>query len=104
MRRYSYQFIEKSIQKGILEDLEVHKAGPSTARPVGATNIQARSHRLAYTIEDDQSIFDYVQQFEKNPKASISGNKIYEEFAAQVFNTQTSIEQIFGGLALTDRF
>ncbi|BCS20729.1 putative transcription factor Rap1 [Aspergillus puulaauensis] len=80
---YSYQFIEKSIQKGILEDLEVHKAGPSTARPVGATNIQARSHRLAYTIEDDQSIFDYVQQFEKNPKASISGNKIYEEFAAQ---------------------
>lgn len=88
MRRYSYQFIERSIQRGILEDLEAHKAGPSTARPVGATNIQARSHRLPYTIEDDQLIFDYMQRFENDTKASISGNKIYQEFAAQVFNTQ----------------
>jgi telomeric repeat-binding factor 2-interacting protein 1 len=92
MHRYSYQYIEKSIQRGKLEDLEAHKAGPSAARPVGATNIPARKHRSTYTPGDDQLIFDYMQPFERDPKASISGNKIYQEFAAQVFNTQTSTQ------------
>ncbi|KAL4785234.1 TRF2-interacting telomeric protein/Rap1 C terminal domain-containing protein [Aspergillus varians] len=80
---YSYQFIEKSVQKGILEDLETHKAGPSAARPVGATHIPTKSHRLAYTIEDDQILYDYMQPFERDPKATVSGNKIYQELEAQ---------------------
>ncbi|RDW81163.1 putative transcription factor Rap1 [Aspergillus mulundensis] len=81
---YSYQFIEKSIQKGELEDLETHRAGPSTARPVGATNIPARSHRLQYTIEDDQLLYDYLQPYENDPFASVRGNKIYQLFAEQI--------------------
>ncbi|KAL4922280.1 TRF2-interacting telomeric protein/Rap1 C terminal domain-containing protein [Aspergillus aurantiobrunneus] len=80
---YSYQFIEKSVQKGILEDLRAYKAGPSTARPVGATHIPARGRRLAYTIQDDQILYDFLQPFERDPTASVSGNKIYQELAAQ---------------------
>ncbi|KAL2822000.1 TRF2-interacting telomeric protein/Rap1 C terminal domain-containing protein [Aspergillus granulosus] len=81
---YSYQFIEKSIQNGVLQDLDNYKAGPSPARPVGATNIPTRRHRLAYTLEDDQILWDYMQQFEKDPAAPIRGNKFYQDLAAKI--------------------
>ncbi|KAL2857976.1 TRF2-interacting telomeric protein/Rap1 C terminal domain-containing protein [Aspergillus pseudoustus] len=80
---YSYQFIEKSIQNGVLQDLEKYIAGPSSARPVGATNIPTRGHRLAYTLEDDQILWDYMQPFEIDPTAPIRGNKLYQDFAAK---------------------
>ncbi|KAL4817505.1 Rap1 Myb domain-containing protein [Aspergillus spinulosporus] len=79
---YSYQFIEKSIQKGRLENLEAYKAGPSTARPVGATNIPAKGQRSAYTTEEDQLIYDYMQPHERDPLSSVMGNKLYQLFAA----------------------
>ncbi|KAL4989936.1 Rap1 Myb domain-containing protein [Aspergillus falconensis] len=78
---YSYQFIEKSVQKGRLEDLEAYRAGPSTARPVGATNIPAKGQRSPFTTEEDQLIYDYMQAHEKNPLSSVMGNKIYQLFA-----------------------
>ncbi|KAL4753884.1 hypothetical protein BDW72DRAFT_201118 [Aspergillus terricola var. indicus] len=78
---YSYQFIEKSIQKGRLEDLKAYKAGPSTARPVGATNIPAKGQRSAFTTEEDQLIYDYMQPHEIDPLSSVMGNKIYQLFA-----------------------
>ncbi|KAL4908985.1 hypothetical protein BDW74DRAFT_174206 [Aspergillus multicolor] len=78
---YSYQFIEKSIQNRRLESLETYRAGPSTARPVRATNIPAKNHRAPYTIEEDQLLYDYLQQFENDPLASVRGNKIYQKFA-----------------------
>ncbi|KAL2870479.1 putative transcription factor Rap1 [Aspergillus lucknowensis] len=62
---YSYQFIEKSVQSGKLEDLEMYKAGSSSARP------------------DDQILWDYMQPFESDPKARIRGNKLYEDLAAK---------------------
>ncbi|KAI9372877.1 TRF2-interacting telomeric protein/Rap1 C terminal domain-containing protein [Aspergillus egyptiacus] len=80
---HSYQFIEKSIQKGKLEDLKDYIAGPSAPRPVGATNIQPRAHRRAYTIEDDQILWDYMQPYERDPSARIQGNRIYQELAAK---------------------
>ncbi|KAL4804509.1 Rap1 Myb domain-containing protein [Aspergillus unguis] len=80
---YSYQFIEKSIQRGILQDLDDYKAGPSSMRPVGATNVPTRGHRLAYTTQDDQFLYDYMQPYERSGGASIRGNKIYQELAAQ---------------------
>ncbi|KAL4873024.1 hypothetical protein BDV12DRAFT_115530 [Aspergillus spectabilis] len=80
---YSYQFIERSVQNGRLEDLEAHRAGPSTARPVGATDIPARGHRLAYSLQDDQFIWDYMQPYERDSSAAIRGNKIYQELAAK---------------------
>ena len=84
--RYSYQFIEKSIQKGRLEDLEAYKAGPSTTRPVGATNIPTKGQRAAFTIEEDQLIYDYMQHYERDPLSSVMGNKIYQLFAANVIH------------------
>ncbi|KAL5001860.1 Rap1 Myb domain-containing protein [Aspergillus recurvatus] len=78
---YSYQFIEKSVQKGRLENLEAYRAGPSPSRPVGATNIPAKGQRLPFTTEEDQLIYDYMQPHEKNPLSSVMGNKIYQLFA-----------------------
>ncbi|KAL3464027.1 TRF2-interacting telomeric protein/Rap1 C terminal domain-containing protein [Aspergillus heterothallicus] len=80
---YSYKFIEKSIQDGVLQDLEKYKAGPSSARPVGATNIPTKGHRTPYTLEDDQILWDYMQPFEEDPTAPVSGNKLYQDLAAK---------------------
>ncbi|KAL4932804.1 putative transcription factor Rap1 [Aspergillus undulatus] len=78
---YSYQFIEKTVQNGRLENLETYRAGRSTPRPVGGTHIPAKGSRSSYTIEDDQILWDYMQPLESNPHASIHGNKIYQDFA-----------------------
>ncbi|KAL2835255.1 hypothetical protein BDW59DRAFT_5664 [Aspergillus cavernicola] len=80
---YSYQFVEKSIHSGELENLETYKAGPSAARPVGATNIPTKGHRLAYSIQDDQILWDYMQPLERDPSARIRGNKVYQDLAAK---------------------
>jgi hypothetical protein len=34
---FSYQYVERSINKGRLEDLEAHRAGPSAPRPIFRT-------------------------------------------------------------------
>ncbi|RAK97761.1 putative transcription factor Rap1 [Aspergillus ibericus CBS 121593] len=80
---YSFKFVEDSYRKGELQDLENYRAGPSEARPVGATNIPTRGHKVYYTLEDDQLLWDWMQPHERNPRASIRGNKIYQELAAQ---------------------
>ncbi|KAF7587990.1 hypothetical protein BBP40_006442 [Aspergillus hancockii] len=80
---YSYRYVEWSIRNGKLEDLEKHRAGPSAARPVGATNIPTRSHKLPYTLEDDQFLWDWMSPYEEDSNAPIQGNRIYQELAAQ---------------------
>ncbi|KAE8351635.1 TRF2-interacting telomeric protein/Rap1 C terminal domain-containing protein [Aspergillus coremiiformis] len=80
---YSYRYVEWSVRNGKLEDLEKHRAGPSAARPVGATHIPTRRHRLPYTLEDDQYLWDQMVPYEEDPNASIHGNKIYQKLAAQ---------------------
>lgn len=80
---YSYRYVEWSVKNGQLEDLEKHRAGPSAARPVGATHIPTRSHRLPFTLEDDQHLWDYMADYEKDPNARIQGNRIYQELAAK---------------------
>ncbi|PYI11349.1 hypothetical protein BO78DRAFT_358926 [Aspergillus sclerotiicarbonarius CBS 121057] len=79
---YSFKFVEDSYRKGELQDLESYKAGPSEARPVGATNIATRGHKVYYTLEDDQMLWDWMQPHER-AKASIGGNKIYQALAAK---------------------
>ncbi|OOF99099.1 hypothetical protein ASPCADRAFT_127664 [Aspergillus carbonarius ITEM 5010] len=76
---YSFKFVEDSYRRGELQDLESYRAGPSAARPVGATNIPTRGHKVYYTLEDDQLLWDWMQPYEQNPKASIRGNKIYQK-------------------------
>ncbi|KAL4970881.1 putative transcription factor Rap1 [Aspergillus stella-maris] len=78
---YSFQFIEKSITRGILQDLEDYRVGPSTSRPVGATHIPTKGQRSSYTIGEDQILYDYMQLLERDSRVSIQGNKIYQEFA-----------------------
>ncbi|KAL4886993.1 TRF2-interacting telomeric protein/Rap1 C terminal domain-containing protein [Aspergillus karnatakaensis] len=80
---YSYQFIEKSLRNGRLEDLATHRVDPPTARPIGATHIPAKRSRQAYTVSDDQYLWDYMQPYEHDSGASIRGNKIYQELGAK---------------------
>ncbi|PYH98801.1 hypothetical protein BO71DRAFT_315458 [Aspergillus ellipticus CBS 707.79] len=80
---YSYKFVEVSLAKGELQDIESFRAGPSAPRPVGASYIPTRGHKVYYTLEDDQTLWDWMQPYERDPKASIRGNKIYQELAEQ---------------------
>ncbi|KAH1434645.1 hypothetical protein KXX32_009849 [Aspergillus fumigatus] len=78
---YSFKFVEDSVRRGELADLEAYRAGPSAPRPVGATHISTRAHKIAYSIQDDQLLWDWVQAYEKDPRAPISGNLIYKQLA-----------------------
>ncbi|PWY78282.1 hypothetical protein BO70DRAFT_317087 [Aspergillus heteromorphus CBS 117.55] len=80
---YSYKFVEASLAKGELRNLDDYRAGPSAPRPVGATYIPTRGHKVPYTLQDDQLLWDWMEPFERDPRASIKGNKIYQELAAQ---------------------
>lgn len=76
--------MEASIRHGRLVSLEAYKAGPSAARPVGATYIPARSVKVGYSLQEDQELWDWMQQFERIPGYPINGNKVYQEMAAVV--------------------
>ncbi|GFF72246.1 hypothetical protein IFM53868_00766 [Aspergillus udagawae] len=78
---YSFKFVEDSVRRGELADLEAYRAGPSAPRPVGATHISTRAHKVAYSLQDDQLLWDWVQPYEKDPRAPISGNLIYKQLA-----------------------
>ncbi|PYH45093.1 putative transcription factor Rap1 [Aspergillus saccharolyticus JOP 1030-1] len=80
---YSFKFVEDSLREGRMQNLEPYRAGPSEARPVGASYIPTRNHKVPYTIADDQVLWDWVQQYERDPTASIAGNKIYQELATK---------------------
>ncbi|KAH8705035.1 TRF2-interacting telomeric protein/Rap1 C terminal domain-containing protein [Talaromyces proteolyticus] len=79
LNTYSYKFVEKSIQNGQLEDLEAHRAGKTT-RPVGAYDIPSRGHRIAYNLQDDQILWDWMQPYEDRGE-QIAGNVIYQRLA-----------------------
>lgn len=81
---YSYKYVEDSIRNKKLANLENYRAGPSSHRPVGATYIPSRGVKILYSLEDDQKLWDWMQQFEGKPGIPISGNKIYQDLAAKV--------------------
>lgn len=77
----SWTYLEQSMKKGQLEDLETHRiSSPSkTGRPGGPS----KSTRTPFTHEDDMAISIWVAKAELMglpPK----GNEIYEQFAAEV--------------------
>lgn len=76
--------MESSIRHGQLVDLEAFKAGPSAARPVGATYIPTRSVKVGFSLQEDQGLWDWMQQFERMPNYPISGNLVYQNLAAMV--------------------
>ncbi|MCJ1380294.1 hypothetical protein MMC17_003397 [Xylographa soralifera] len=77
---YSYQYIERSIRNGALEDLDDHHAGPSrdSIRPAGAVGRPTKGTRTPFTADDDQVIYDLVDETERKGGA-ISGNEIYKQ-------------------------
>ncbi|KAA8644317.1 putative transcription factor Rap1 [Aspergillus tanneri] len=78
---FSYRYVENSVRKKRLENLDDYKAGPSATRPVGATNIPRRGHKIPFSLEDDQILWDWMQPHENNKSAPISGNRFYQELA-----------------------
>ncbi|KAJ5928909.1 hypothetical protein N7466_007865 [Penicillium verhagenii] len=77
-RSVSYQFVERSVENGRLEDIEPYRIGPSDNRPVGAAHIPKKSTKTDYTLEDDQVLFDHMLPLELDGNAPICGNKIYK--------------------------
>lgn len=75
---HSFQYIEECIRKGTLVDLEAHRAGSSKPRAMGASNLPKKGTRSAYTLEDDQLIYDFLYPFEQEKNAPVFGNKIYQ--------------------------
>ncbi|KAF7719661.1 Uncharacterized protein PECH_004160 [Penicillium ucsense] len=77
----SYQFVERSVRNGKLEDPELHKVGPSPARPLGASNIPTKSTKRSYSLEDDRIVFDWLYPLEQTPGAPTHGTSIYKLLA-----------------------
>lgn len=82
--RTSYQYVERSVRNGRLEDLEAHRTGPSAPRPMGASHIPKKGTRTDYSLQEDQIIYDYLYPYELEENAPISGSKIYQELAQKV--------------------
>jgi hypothetical protein len=76
---YSWTWIEQSVKKGILEDLEAHRAGPvaGTSRPVGSSQ-PTRNTRTPFTAADDRALALWVTSAEKQG-LSTKGNEIYQQ-------------------------
>lgn len=51
---------------------------------MGATYIPTRGKKILYSLQDDQTLWDWVQQYEGVPGYPIGGNKIYQDLAAKV--------------------
>ncbi|KAK4695772.1 hypothetical protein P7C71_g2030, partial [Lecanoromycetidae sp. Uapishka_2] len=61
---HSYQFIEKSVRNGVLEDLNDHKAGPppGQTRSIGSIIQPPKGTRQKFTLEDDRILWNWVQK------------------------------------------
>ncbi|KAH9876671.1 hypothetical protein J1614_003803 [Plenodomus biglobosus] len=75
----SYEFVDKSIQDGVLRDPEDHLAGPplGEAREPGAINRPTKFNRNAYTADEDRILYKWVRDCEASGGLS-SGNEIYK--------------------------
>lgn len=84
IHRYSYTFIEASVRKGVLEDLEDHAVGPpeGAVRTTGSMQ-PAKVTRTKYTSADDSILWDWVQT---NPQkfGGTDGNEIYKQLQKKV--------------------
>lgn len=63
---------------------------------MGATYVPSRGLKIEYTLEDDQLLWDWMQQYEGKTGYPISGNKIYQDLAAAVSIYHICIEWSLG--------
>ena len=84
-RSYSYTFIEASVRKGALEDLQDHRAGPpeGTVRSIGSIIQPPKGTRNKFSQDDDRILWNWVHD---NPQkgGGTDGNEIYKQLEAQV--------------------
>ncbi|KAI4674336.1 uncharacterized protein J4E84_010574 [Alternaria hordeiaustralica] len=80
----SYEFIEKSIKEGELQDPEDYTAGPPSgeAREAGSIHQPTKSGRTAYTAEEDRTLSKWVRDAQSKG-ASVSGNELYKQLEAK---------------------
>jgi hypothetical protein len=77
----SWKYLEQSLEKGELEDLEAHRINsPSKTRLPGGPQ---KSTRMPFTHADDMAISIWVAKAEVIG-LSVRGNEIYEQFAGKV--------------------
>jgi hypothetical protein len=76
---FSWTYIEKSVAKGELQDLENHRAGPvaGTSRPVGSDR-PTRGTRTTFSAADDRALAAWVTKAEVQG-LSTKGNSIYQQ-------------------------
>jgi hypothetical protein len=76
---YSWRWIEESVKKGKLEDLEAHRAGPvvGISGPVGSSQ-PTRNTRTPFTAADDRALALWVTNAERQG-LSTKGNGIYQQ-------------------------
>lgn len=81
----SYEFIDKSIERGELQDPDDHRAGPrlGEAREPGSINRPARDRRAPYTAEEDRILYQWVRDAEAAGSRS-GGNEIYKQLEKEV--------------------
>ena len=76
---FSWTFVEKSVAKGELEELENHRAGPVAGafRPVGSDR-PTRGTRTTFSANDDRTLAVWVTRAEGRG-LSTKGNSIYQQ-------------------------
>jgi hypothetical protein len=80
----SWHWIDQSIKKGELQDIEDYRAGPATSitREVGSAQ-PARKGRTPFTAEDDRILRDWCVKAERKG-VSMKGNELYKQIGAKV--------------------
>lgn len=78
----SWTYLEQSIKRGQLEDLETHRIS-SSRQTGGGLSQPNKSTRTPFTQEDDRAISIWVAKA-YHRGLSIKGNEIYEQFAEKV--------------------
>jgi Rap1 Myb domain/TRF2-interacting telomeric protein/Rap1 - C terminal domain/BRCT domain, a BRCA1 C-terminus domain len=80
---YSYQYVELSVRKGQLEDLEAHRIGSHNTRsdrPVGSVTLPPKGSRTFFTEADDQTLWEWVKP--NDGLGGAAGNLIYKQLEA----------------------
>ena len=75
---HSYRFIEQSIRKGRLENLDDHRAGPivGTVRSVACVSSAPKTTRTTYTPEDERILLGWVRKGAEEG-AKLRGNTLF---------------------------
>ena len=82
---YSFTYIEQSVKKGRLEDLELHPVGRPVGRPreVGSLSQPVKRTRTPYTAEDERILTEWVRSNRVKGTAE-AGNELYKELERKV--------------------